>query len=69
MPILMKPVTFGCDNGFQEYYFDSESPDDNSKNRSGNIFCYLGRLTDEDKKSPECLKKCMSMKAGECWKV
>lgn len=69
MAKLMKPMTFGCENGFQEFYYDSESPTDNARQEAGNAFCYLGRLTNEDKKNVECLKKCMSMQAGQCWKV
>jgi hypothetical protein len=68
MPKLMKPITFGCESGFKEVFYDSEDPGNESKRQAGNIFCYLGRITDEDKKNNETEKKCMSMKAGECWK-
>ncbi len=69
MPKLMKPITFGCDNGFQETYYDSEAPIDEKNHQAGAVYCYLGRLTDEEKKNRDCLKKCLSMKPGECWKV
>lgn len=69
MPKLMKPITFGCENGFQEVYYESESPSDDSKLEAGAVYCYLGRLTDADKQNKDSLKKCLSMKPGECWKV
>jgi hypothetical protein len=68
MKKLMKPITFGCDNGFQEVFYNLENPTDNSKQEAGNVFCYLSKLTDEEKKDPEVLKKCLSMKSGQCWK-
>ena len=65
---LMKPLTFGCENGFQEVYFELENPIDNTKQEPGKIFCYLSRLNDEDKADIGNLKKCLSMKPGQCWK-
>ena len=66
MQKMMKPVKFGCDNGFQEFYFQIESPE---KFEEGKVHCYLNRLSDENKKDSECLKKCASMKPNECWKA
>jgi len=68
MPKLMRPITFGCENGFQEVYYEIDNPVDDSKQESGKIFCYLSRLNDEDKANAENLKKCLSMKPGQCWK-
>ena len=65
----MKPITFGCENGFQEVYYEIDSPTDDTRYESGQVYCYLSRLTDEDKKNRESLKKCLSMKPGDCWKV
>ena len=64
----MKPITFGCDNGFQEVFYDVDSPADDTKQKAGQVFCYLGRLNDADKKDDSTLSKCLSMKAGQCWK-
>lgn len=69
MPKMMKPITFGCGNGFQEVFYDMEAPIDRESNHPGNAFCYLARLSDAEKKDDECLKKCVSMEAGKCWKV
>lgn len=68
MPKLMKPVTFGCENGFQELYYDVEDPTNKSKIQAGKVYCYLDLLKDSEKKDTEILKKCMSMKSGQCWK-
>ncbi|MFN8673127.1 MAG: hypothetical protein U0457_13740 [Candidatus Sericytochromatia bacterium] len=66
MPKIMKPVTFGCENGFQEVFFDSDNP---SEEQGGNVYCYLSRLSEEDKKDSSCVSKCAGMKASECWKA
>lgn len=68
MQKLMRPITFGCDNGFQEIFYDLQNPADNAAQEAGNVFCYLSRLTEEEKSNTEVLKKCMSMKSGQCWK-
>jgi len=69
MPKLMKPVTFGCDNGFQEVYYESLDPTDSSKHEPGKVYCYLGRLEETEKSERTIIKKCMATPSGQCWKT
>ena len=68
MPKLMKPSTFGCGDGFQEVYYESDNPTDKSKYEAGKVFCYLSRLDESDSSNVESIRKCRAMKLGECWK-
>ena len=65
----MRPVTFGCGNGFKELFYDVESPLDESRHIEGNAFCYLDRLSEDEKKDDACIKKCMGMSKNACWKI
>lgn len=68
MPKLMKPITLGCDNGFQEYFYDTDNLEDKEKHEKGNVHCYLNLLDDTERKNQGVVQKCMGMKSGECWK-
>jgi len=65
---LMKPITFGCENGFQEVFYDINDPNNVDKYETRNVFCYLNLLSDEDKKNNDVIKRCWSTPAKQCWK-
>jgi len=64
---LMKPITFGCENGFEEVFYDINDPNNEDKYESRNVFCYLNLLSDEEKKNKNILKKCLYA-PKKCWK-
>jgi len=66
MPLIMKPQTLGCENGFREVFYDSNKPDSQSE---GNSFCYKSRLAEEERKDLKIIQRCSAMKKGECWKI
>lgn len=65
---LMKPITFGCENGFEEVFYDVNDPNNIDKYETRNVFCYLNLLSDEEKKDKEVIKKCLDTPSKQCWK-
>ena len=68
MPKLMKPITFGCEQGFKEFFYDADEPTNEAKQETGMVYCYKSMLTDSDKKNSEAIGKCLGMKPDQCWK-